>query len=89
LRLVQYLTLHSADHAQKGATFNVYTQMRRTRKVLRFLRTIQYSTEIRKEVTTLSKELGNPKGLVLKLLVILEHLFTVLFYLSDHRVYLS
>ena len=89
MRLIQYLTLHSVDHAQKGATFNVYTQMRRTRKVLRFLRTIQYSTEIRKEVVTLKNELGNTKILVLKIFGILENLFTLLFYLSDHRVYLS
>lgn len=55
LRLIQYLTLHSVDHPQKGAAHNVYLQMRRTRKILRFLRTLQHTTQIRKEVSSLLK----------------------------------
>lgn len=45
---MQYATLHSEEHLAKGPTHNVYVQMRRTRKILRFLRTIEYSTAIRK-----------------------------------------
>lgn len=71
LRLVQYATLHAEDHAQKGPTHNIYVQMRRTRKILRFLRTLQYSAEIRKECTNLPKSFGDPKTLVLKILTIL------------------
>lgn len=63
--------------------------MRRTRKILRFLRTIEHSTKIRKEVGALIKEGADLNTLVVKMLVILEHLFTVLFYLFDHRVFLG
>lgn len=89
LRVVQYLTLHSQDQGAKGATHNVYTQMRRTRKILRFLRTLQHTTQIRKEVSALIKEGGSVPTIVLKVLSILEHLFTVLFFVFDHRVFLG
>lgn len=63
--------------------------MRRTRKILRFLRTLQHTAEIRKELPKLFKEGGSPPSIVLKVLTILEHLFTVLFFLFDHRVFLG
>ena len=90
LRLIQYLTLHSEDHATKGATHNVYVQMRRTRKILRFLRTIEHTTAIRKDVKEfLNEPLASMPSKALKILTMLEHLFTVLFYLTDHRVFLG
>lgn len=87
--MVQYLTLHSQDQDPKGATHNVYTQMRRTRKILRFLRTLQHTTQIRKEVSALFKNGGELPSIILKILSILENLFTVLFFLFDHRVFLG
>jgi hypothetical protein len=77
------------DSGEKGATYNVYIQMRRTRKILRFLRTLEHSSAIRKELTTFSKVLGNNPAMIKKILVILEHLFTLLFYVFDHRVVLG
>lgn len=63
--------------------------MRRTRKILRFLRTIEYTTKIRKEITELIAKPLSPPAKVLKVLSILENLFTVLFFLCDHRVFLG
>jgi hypothetical protein len=60
-----------------------------TRKVLRFLRTLEYSTKVRQEVPELKKHLGNPKAFIFRLFSILEKVFTFLFFLSDHRVFLS
>ena len=89
LRVVQYLTLHSQDQDPTGSTHTVYTQMRRTRKILRFLRTLQHTTQIRKEVSALFKNGGELPSIILKILSILENLFTVLFFLFDHRVFLG
>ena len=89
LRLVQYATLHSQDHPTKGATHNVYLQMRRTRKVLRFLRTLQYSSAIRKDISEWSSYKNDTNTMALNVLTILENLFTLLFYLFDHRVFLG
>ena len=50
LRLIQYATLHSVEHQTKGSAFKVYEQMRMTRKLLRFLRTLEYTTKIRQEI---------------------------------------
>lgn len=86
---MQYLTLHSEDHASKGPAYNVYSQVRRTRKILRFLRTIEHTTAIRREVKELMKEPLSPPAQALKIFTILEHLFTVLFFLCDHRVFLG
>ncbi len=55
LRLVQYATIHSEDHLTKGATFNVYTNIRRTRKWLRFLRTIEFLKQIQADFGKLTK----------------------------------
>ena len=63
--------------------------MRRTRKVLRFLRTIYYSRAIRNEIPQLAGHLGDPTTLALKVLTMLENLFTLLFYIFDHRVFLG
>jgi hypothetical protein len=63
--------------------------MRRTRKILRFLRTLEYSSLVRKDAAELPKLLGSPANLVLKLLTILENLSTLFFYLCDHRVFLG
>lgn len=62
--------------------------MRRTRKILRFLRTIEYSTKIKSDVLELSQQPSAP-SLILKLLTILENLCTLLFFLFDHRVFLG
>ena len=86
---MQYATLHSVDHDTKGPAHNVYVQMRRTRKVLRFLRTIYYSTSIRKDIPQLSRLSGDSNALALKVLTILENLFTLLFYTFGHRVFLG
>ena len=82
------MTLHSEDQAVKGATYNVYVQMRRTRKILRFLRTLEYSTAIRKDVASLVKT-NSPFHLALKIITILENLCTLLFFIFDHRVVLG
>lgn len=87
LRLIQYATLNSK--ANKGLFAAVYDQIRMTRKVLRFLRTLEYSTKVRQEVPELKKHLSNPKALIFRLFSILEKVFTFLFFLSDHRVFLS
>jgi len=63
--------------------------MRRTRKILRFLRTIEHTTAIRKEVSEFMKDPLSPPAKALKIFTILEHLFTVLFFLCDHRVFLG
>lgn len=47
LRLFQYLCLHAAEDQSKGGRFKVYEQMRMTRKMLRFLRTIEYLAKIK------------------------------------------
>jgi hypothetical protein len=60
-----------------------------TRKILRFLRTLEYSTRIRKDIPELKKLLNNQRALVFKIVSILENVFTFLFFLSDHRVCLS
>ena len=86
---MQYLTLHSQDQQPKGAAHNVYQQMRRTRKILRFLRTLEHTTQIRREVKGLLRDELSPPAKALKVFLILEHLFTVLFYLCDHRVFLG
>lgn len=86
--MVQYATVHSEDHAPKASTYNVYVQMRRTRKILRFLRTLEYTAQIRKDVPQLFKQ-ESPAGVAVKLLTILENLCTVLFFLCDHRVFLG
>jgi hypothetical protein len=62
--------------------------MRRTRKILRFLRTIEYSSAIRKDLGSISKCPSAP-SFVLKVFTILENLFTLLFFLCDHRVFLG
>lgn len=86
---MQYATLHSEEHLAKGATNNIYVQMRRTRKILRFLRTIEYSTAIRKAAVELPGVANSAPNLILKLLTIFENLFTLLFFLFDHRVFLG
>ena len=63
--------------------------MRRTRKILRFLRTLQHSSAVRKEFGELTSKNMSSNILVLKVLTILEHLFTILFFLFDHRVFLG
>ena len=63
--------------------------MRRTRKILRFLRTLEHTSQIRKEVKSLVSDSATSPAKFLKVFAILEHLFTVLFYLSDHRVFLG
>jgi hypothetical protein len=63
--------------------------MRRTRKILRFLRTLEHTTQIRKEVSILIKDNSGTQAKALKVFTILEHLFTVLFYVFDHRVFLG
>lgn len=62
--------------------------MRRTRKILRFLRTLEFSSEIRKQVTSFSSA-GSPSAILRKVLVILENLFNFLFFFADHRVVLA
>ena len=86
---MQYLTLHSEDHQVKGATYNVYFQMRRTRKILRFLRTLEHTAAIKREIKDFGKNEMSPPAKALKVFTILEHLFTVLFFLCDHRVFLG
>ena len=66
--------------------FNVYSQIRTTRKILRLLRTLEYSTKIKQNVPKLQHQLGDIKMLINNLLSILQNLSTFLFYLSDHRV---
>ena len=71
LRLVQYLTIHSEDHSPKGSTYNVYSQMRKTRKIMRFLRTLEHTTAIRKLVGEFTKGKQSLPEYILKVLVIL------------------
>jgi hypothetical protein len=47
LRLIQYACLSSVEEDVKGSRFKVYEQMRMTRKLLRFLRTLEFSSKVR------------------------------------------
>ncbi len=50
LGLIQYLTLIPAHRKQASTVKNIYTQLGTTRKILRFLKTLEYSTAIRKDI---------------------------------------
>ena len=63
--------------------------MRMVRKILRFLRSLEYSTKIREDFPKLKNSLTTPHIFLGHLLSILQNLFTVLFFLSDHRVFLA
>lgn len=63
--------------------------MRMTRKLLRFLRTLEYTTKIRKEIPELKNAMNNLPVLLQMITSILQNLFTFLFFLSDHRVCLG
>jgi len=64
--------------------------MRMVRKLLRFLRSLEYSTKIREEFPKLKVIMALNFPTFFKYLTsILQNLFTVLFYLSDHRVFLA
>lgn len=63
--------------------------MRMARKLLRFLRSLEYSTKIKEEFPKLVNSLVFPPSLVKYLFSILQNLFTVLYFLSDHRVCLG
>lgn len=91
LRLFQYATLHSLEDKSKNGnpTYNVYVQMRMVRKILRFLRSLEYSTKIREQFPKLMNSLLFPPALLKHLTSILQNLFTVLYFLSDHRVCLG
>lgn len=91
LRFFQYATLHSLEDKSKNgnSTYNVYVQMRMVRKLLRFLRSLEYSTKIREQFPKLMNSLLFPPALLKHLTSILQNLFTVLYFLSDHRVCLG
>lgn len=60
-----------------------------TRKLLRFLRSLEYSTQIKEQFPKLVNSLTFPPSFLKYLTSILQNLFTVLYYLSDHRVCLG
>ena len=61
MRLIQYATVHSLEHQTKGPANNIYKQMRMTRKLLRFLRTLEYSSKVREEAFELKNKLRENK----------------------------
>ena len=89
--MFQYATLHTVDKDPKSAGFNLYRQMRMTRKILRFLRTLEYSKKMREEFPVIKSkfEKGDTVKCLLHLLSFLENLFNFLFFVTDHRVCLS
>lgn len=56
---------------------------------MRLLGTIQFTTKIRTDLGELKGFQGNGRAKMVRILTILENLFTVLFYLFDHRVLLG
>lgn len=47
LRVLQFATLNAAENDRLSTLAHIYNQVRNTRKVLRFLRTLEYSSKIR------------------------------------------
>jgi hypothetical protein len=94
LRLVQYSGLFYARYAGDVNTtktwLRVSNEMRMARKVLRFLRTIEY---MRRAFTSISqyKQKRHKTGVdtVVVVATCLSALSTVLFYIFDHLVFLT
>ena len=63
--------------------------MRMTRKLLRFLRSLEYSTKIKEDFPKLVNSLLFLPSFLKYLTGILQNLFNVLYFLSDHRVCLG
>jgi hypothetical protein len=63
--------------------------MRMTRKLLRFLRSLEYSSKIKEDVPKLMNNFLHIPSLLKYVTAILQNLFTVLYFLSDHRVCLG
>jgi hypothetical protein len=85
---VQYATIHSEDHILKGPAFAVYSNVRRTRRWLRFFAWIELLVRLRKS----RRDYGKGKDLSVKCLkgaAFLEQVFRILFYLFDHQVALA
>lgn len=63
--------------------------MRMTRKMLRFLRTLDYAYKINAELPELSKTSNQIPMFLRHLTSIVQNIFTFLFNIADHRVCLS
>lgn len=67
----------------------VSSEMRTARKVLRFLRTIEYARKIFDSVSKLkNRKYKNSVDVILILTTVLSSFFTILFFLYDHLVFL-
>lgn len=68
----------------------VRDSMRSTRKVLRFLRTLEYSARVRSSIGKLREgKCKTPTEIALTVLEAFSSAFTFLFFIFDHRVFLA